>query len=503
MKKLFVLIIAFVSLLCFHSSAFADWPVAGNASLINSNTVQIDNLGSGWSGCSGFWYAQVYSDADNYLNPRAGGTLGNNGTGSSCQEVSSTSIRVTFTWPYNFYFFNGSYKILYTNNNNYDTSYVTNYFTVSSATPPQDNNTYAILYSDSFTDVDGTLLTAHNSNWTLYNGPEPLIQNNQLVAQAQADFYLQNFTTTTDQCLSFDVQFPLNGGIYFKTRYDPNTQNSFFSYLLADDNSYGIYDVVNGNASYINSGSFQLPSSGIHNIKQCSIGSNTVIYFDNLSIASGVSSDNPTGTAAIYESGFSQQPNTIDNVLYQSVNSNNTPTPTPTSAPTPTPTPIPVRQLAALSPAKVWVGLKNSDDVGVKFDLKAEAYVNNTLVNSGELDTVNAGSSGFNNAKLDTINFNSFSPVDFPSGSSLSIKLYVRNACSGSGHNSGTARLWYNDSQANSNFGATIDTSSTYYLVPSAMLSTSIGVGPKQTVDVQSGAKCSPYKLFGTWSITP
>lgn len=179
-----------------------------------------------------------------------------------------------------------------------------------------------------------------------------------------------------------------------------------------------------------------------------------------------------------------------------------TATPTPTETPTPTPTPIP--QLTALNPAKVWVGLKNSDDVGVKFDLKAEVYAGSTLVSSGELDTVNAGSSGFNNAKLDAINFHSFSPINFPSGSTLSIKLYVRNACIGSRHSSGTARLWYNDSSANSKFGATIGANiNPYYLVTSAALSTSVGSGPKRTVDVAAGARCSPFKLFGTWTTTP
>ena len=27
--------------------------------------------------------------------------------------------------------------------------------------------------------------------------------------------------------------------------------------------------------------------------------------------------------------------------------------------------------------------------------------------------------------------------------------------------------------------------------------------GPKNAVDVASGAKCSPYNLWGTWSLTP
>lgn len=161
------------------------------------------------------------------------------------------------------------------------------------------------------------------------------------------------------------------------------------------------------------------------------------------------------------------------------------------------------RQLTYLDPAKIWVGLKNSDDVGVKFDLKAEVYKDASLVTSGEIDTVAAGSSGFNNAKLDTIAFSSFSPVEFPSGSQLKLVLYVRNACTGSGHNSGTARLWYNDSVANSRFGATINaTDNTYYALDGFNLGTSAG-STKKTIDVAAGAKCSAFKPFGTWSITP
>ena len=183
----------------------------------------------------------------------------------------------------------------------------------------------------------------------------------------------------------------------------------------------------------------------------------------------------------------------------------NTPTPTPTNTPTstPTPTPTPI-QITSVSPAKVWVGLKTSDDNGVKFDLKAEVYKDSTLITSGEEDSVAAGSSGFNNAKLDTINFDSFSPLDFPSGSQLKVELYVRNACTGSPHNSGIARLWYNDSAANSQFGATIGVNANnYFLLDGLVLGTSVGSGPKKTIDVQSGAICSAFKPFGTWTITP
>lgn len=176
-------------------------------------------------------------------------------------------------------------------------------------------------------------------------------------------------------------------------------------------------------------------------------------------------------------------------------------TPTPTSTPTPTPTP---RQITVLNPAKIWVGLKNSDDVGTKFDLLAEVYKNDLLVSSGQLDNVRGGSSGFNNAKLNTLNFNSFSPIEFPEGSTLKLKLYVRNACVGPTHNSGTARLWFNDTAANSQFNATIaESSNNYFLRDGFTLSTAVGSGPKKTIDIAAGSPCSPFKSFGTWTITP
>ncbi len=172
-------------------------------------------------------------------------------------------------------------------------------------------------------------------------------------------------------------------------------------------------------------------------------------------------------------------------------------------SPQSTPFTISSRQLTALAPAQAWIGLKNSDDVGVKFDLLAQAYAGSTLVASGELDSFAGGSSGFNNAHLASIPFSSFSPVDFPTGTPLKIALSVRNACSGSGHNSGAARLWFNDSAAASQFGATIDSPQAYFLLDNFLLGTSAGPGPKLTVDVQSGAKCSAFKPFGTWTTTP
>lgn len=160
----------------------------------------------------------------------------------------------------------------------------------------------------------------------------------------------------------------------------------------------------------------------------------------------------------------------------------------------------PTGVVTALAPAKVWVGLKNSDDVGTKFDLKAEAYNGATLIASGATTSVLGGSSGFNNARLDAIPLSVVGSPTLPSGSTLNFKVYVRNACVGPTHNSGTARLWYDGADANSQFGITVDSaSSTNYLRNAFALSTSAGTS-KKSIDVAAGAPCSAYKLFGTWS---
>jgi predicted extracellular nuclease len=166
--------------------------------------------------------------------------------------------------------------------------------------------------------------------------------------------------------------------------------------------------------------------------------------------------------------------------------------------------------LSALSPANVWVGLKdraglkNSNGVSIRFDLRAEIYYNgSTLVGSGELASAAGGGSGFHNTKLDSIPLDLPAAVGIAPGDTLSIKLLVRNACSGSGEDSGTARLWFNDTEADSHFDATIDDQEEDdYLLDGAALGSSPGPGPKKAADVSAGARCSAFKPFGTWTRT-
>lgn len=176
------------------------------------------------------------------------------------------------------------------------------------------------------------------------------------------------------------------------------------------------------------------------------------------------------------------------------------------------------RQLTALSPAQVWVGLKNSDAVGLRLDLQVRVLLNGTAVGAGQVTNVAAGSSGFDNAVLHTIPLNLLGgPVAVPVDARLQAEVAVRRTCSGAGHRSGTLRLWYDGQpvdnvtrrgprDAGTRFDATIDgATGNYFLRRGFALSLTAGTA-KQFVDVgvDSTAVCPnrPFTSFGTWSVT-
>jgi hypothetical protein len=179
----------------------------------------------------------------------------------------------------------------------------------------------------------------------------------------------------------------------------------------------------------------------------------------------------------------------------------------------------PSRQLTALSAAKVWVGLKNSDAVGLRLDLKAEVFVNsesNPAVGMGQLNNVSSGSSGFNNAVLNTVPLTlTGGPVALADGDKVLLRVSARRTCFGGGHNSGTPRLWYNgqaiDSgtsrDAGSRFDATIDGSTDDYYLRTGFVLDTTGGQSRTFIDkaVNSSVACPnrPFTSFGTWSITP
>jgi hypothetical protein len=151
---------------------------------------------------------------------------------------------------------------------------------------------------------------------------------------------------------------------------------------------------------------------------------------------------------------------------------------------------------------KVWIGLKNSDDVGTSFDLKA-TVTNGPSTGYGSISNFPGGSSGFNNAHLATIPITNYSGSV---GDSVSVTIWVRASCL-SKHISGTARLWWNDHAANS--GVEDSGFGSLFLVGANGLNSTAGSGPKMSKDVlvkKSGCPEQPtanWKSFGTWTGAP
>jgi DNA/RNA endonuclease G (NUC1)/PKD repeat protein len=170
-------------------------------------------------------------------------------------------------------------------------------------------------------------------------------------------------------------------------------------------------------------------------------------------------------------------------------------------------------RLTALGAAKVWIGLKNSDDVGLRVDLRTEVLVDGVVVGSAEASNVATGSSGFNNAQLNTLALALTGTTDVPAGTQVAFRPSVRRTCSGGGHASGTVRFWFGGAaidagatrDAGSRFGATVDGGALqFYARASNALTMSPG-SAKTSVDiaVNSSVACParPFTSLGTWSL--
>jgi hypothetical protein len=171
------------------------------------------------------------------------------------------------------------------------------------------------------------------------------------------------------------------------------------------------------------------------------------------------------------------------------------------------------RTLTAVAPVKVWIGLKNSDDVGLRLDLRAELLVGNVVAASGTLDNVSSGGSGFNNAVLQSVAMSLTSgPLDIPADAEVAMRVSARRTCLGGGHNSGTVRAWFNGlpidegpmRDAGSRLQATVaGIAWPVFLRNGFDLALLPGIN-RQSVDagVNSGAACParPFVLLGTWA---
>ncbi len=121
--------------------------------------------------------------------------------------------------------------------------------------------------------------------------------------------------------------------------------------------------------------------------------------------------------------------------------------------------------LTTLSDLHVWLGLKNSDDQGTQFDLRAEVYKNTTLISSGLVRCVTGLVRNAANAKEVTVAFGSVPSTPFNGTTdALSIKISTRIGTNPDdtkcpGHNSAVGlRLYFDATSRNARFDAILIT---------------------------------------------
>ena len=172
------------------------------------------------------------------------------------------------------------------------------------------------------------------------------------------------------------------------------------------------------------------------------------------------------------------------------------------------------RTLAAVGPAKIWIGLKNNASAGLRLDLRAELLIDGTVAASGTLSNVGSGGGGFNDAILQSLGMSLASgPADLPAGALIAVRVSVRRTCSGGGPSSGTVRAWFNGlpidngpiRDAGSRVEFTVSGAPKWaaFLRKDADLALLPGI-IRQSADaaVNSSAACParPFVPLGTWS---
>lgn len=123
---------------------------------------------------------------------------------------------------------------------------------------------------------------------------------------------------------------------------------------------------------------------------------------------------------------------------------------------------LPHATLTTLDDLHVWIGLKNSDDQGTRFDLRVELYKNGTVVTSGETYCIQGITRNANNATESIVAFDPFSTQTFDGTVDiLSLKVLTRIGTNGSGgfcgghSNAVGLRLYFDATNRPTNFDAT------------------------------------------------
>jgi hypothetical protein len=183
--------------------------------------------------------------------------------------------------------------------------------------------------------------------------------------------------------------------------------------------------------------------------------------------------------------------------------------------------------LAALAPAHLWIALKNTNDIGTRFDVRVEALKNSATVATG-LTLCRTVVRNLPGTKM-AIPISLPSDVPLVSGDVLAVRISARigtprSTCGG--HSTATGlRLYYDSTKAPSHLGVTISPSGqqTLYLhsdgnacsntnfltdstgVTTRFLSDSLptATDPKcKDVGTLDGRTGNPFVTIGTWSLT-
>jgi hypothetical protein len=113
--------------------------------------------------------------------------------------------------------------------------------------------------------------------------------------------------------------------------------------------------------------------------------------------------------------------------------------------------PTPVGTLSSPSSLKAWIGLKNSDDVGTRFDVRMQLRRNGVLISEGVTRCVQNVNRNPATATAIAVPFGSFAPVVLAGSDDLSLSVATRigtNASDGpcGGHVSAAGLRFYFDS---------------------------------------------------------
>jgi hypothetical protein len=112
--------------------------------------------------------------------------------------------------------------------------------------------------------------------------------------------------------------------------------------------------------------------------------------------------------------------------------------------------------LAALADLRVWLGLKNSDDQGTYFDVRADLLKGGVVIASGEVKGIQGVTRNPDKAKEVAVPLGPISDGQIAAGDVLALRLLAKVADSGGHGNAVGLRLYYDGVSRPSRFGATL-----------------------------------------------